>query len=42
MEFAENKSASQGQAHDNARQETDSDGFMNVPDGYEESGLPFN
>lgn len=41
LEFAESKAASQGDSSRPAPP-TDSDGFMNIPDGVEDEGLPFN
>lgn len=50
MEFAESKAA-QNRANGNndsymaggiLQQPTDADGFMNIPDGVEDEGLPFN
>lgn len=39
-EFAESKNAAQ--QNDGGNQRADSDGFMNIPDGIEDEGLPFN
>ena len=41
QEFAESKSANSGTATNSQRAEPDKDGFINVPDGIEES-LPFD
>lgn len=38
QEFADSKNSSSGQGQG----APDSDGFMNIPDGVEEEGLPFN
>ena len=41
IEFAESKAASaNGNIHEDAN--VSEDGFMNVPDGVEDEGLPFN
>ncbi len=40
QEFAESKGAGQGQQ--NQARQTDKDGFMDIPDGVEDEGLPFN
>ena len=50
QEFAESKNASQGAGHDGGYQAAQrpapasaiGDGFMNIPDGVEDEGLPFN
>ena len=49
QEFAESKAASAQNGNQNASAPTrpnvaqnDSDGFMNIPDGVEDEGLPFN
>lgn len=50
QEFAESKNASQGAGHDGGYQAVQrpapasaiGDGFMNIPDGVEDEGLPFN
>lgn len=41
LEFAESKRSQEG-GHDNQSRNTDPDGFMNIPDGIEDEGLPFN
>lgn len=41
LEFTESKSSQQSQNNDRP-QASNSDGFMNIPDGLEDSGLPFN
>lgn len=43
-EFAESKAAGEQskEEYNNERQKTDADGFMNIPDGVEDEGLPFN
>ena len=40
LEFCESKSSNQPQGND--RPQASSDGFMNIPDGIEDEGLPFN
>lgn len=40
MEFAESKRSQEGGQSPNRN--TDADGFMNIPDGVEDEGLPFN
>lgn len=42
QEFAESKNSSQQNSQDRPKPVTDSDGFMNIPDGIEDDGLPFN
>lgn len=50
QEFAESKNASRGAGHDGGYQAAQrpapasaiGDGFMNIPDGVEDEGLPFN
>lgn len=42
QEFCESKASQQSQNNDRPKPMTDSDGFMNIPDGLEDSGLPFN
>ena len=50
QEFAESKNVSQGAGHDGGYQAAQrpapasaiGDGFMNIPDGVEDEGLPFN
>ena len=50
QEFAESNNASQGAGHDGGYQAAQrpapasaiGDGFMNIPDGVEDEGLPFN
>ncbi|MBE5968807.1 MAG: single-stranded DNA-binding protein [Lachnospiraceae bacterium] len=42
-EFAESKVAAGGSSEEGAPEPTvDSDGFMNIPDGLDDEGLPFN
>ena len=41
QEFAESKTASSNQTPEYAPQ-TDADGFMHIPDGVDDEGLPFN
>lgn len=40
LEFAESKRSQEGGQSPNRN--TDADGFMNIPDGVEDEGLPFN
>lgn len=40
QEFCESKSSNQSQGND--RQQTSSDDFMSIPDGLDDTGLPFN
>ena len=40
QEFCESKSSNQSQGND--RQHTSSDDFMSIPDGLDDTGLPFN
>ena len=40
LEFCESKSNNQSQGND--RQQTSSDDFMSIPDGLDDTGLPFN
>ncbi len=42
LEFAESKAASEGNSSRPAPSNAASDGFMNIPDGVEDEGLPFN
>ena len=41
LEFAESKRSQEG-GQGNQNRNTDADGFMNIPDGVEDEGLPFN
>ena len=41
LEFAESKRSQEG-GQGNQNRNVDSDGFMNIPDGVEDEGLPFN
>ena len=41
LEFAESKRSQEG-GQGNQNRNTDPDGFMNIPDGVEDEGLPFN
>lgn len=41
LEFAESKAASEG-GSSRPKPQTDADGFMNIPDGVDDEGLPFN
>lgn len=42
LEFAESKAASEGNSSRPAPSNAASDGFMNIPDGVEDEGLPFS
>lgn len=45
LEFAESKGSGDNAGSQNRQQaqpQTDKDGFMNIPDGVEDEGLPFN
>lgn len=45
LEFAESKGSGDNagsQSRQQAQPQTDKDGFMNIPDGVEDEGLPFN
>lgn len=45
LEFAESKGSGDNagsQSRQQAQPKTDKDGFMNIPDGVEDEGLPFN
>jgi len=41
MEFCESKSSERSNNAANAKQKTDADGFMNIPDGVDDDDLPF-
>ena len=41
-EFAESKNAQQGSSTTSSAQQADPDGFMVIPDGVDDIGLPFN
>lgn len=42
QDFCDSKPASSGNSGNYAGAATDSEGFMNIPDGVEDEGLPFN
>ena len=42
QEFAESKAASQSSGNAYPQKTVDQDGFMNIPDGLEDDGLPFD
>lgn len=42
QEFCESKASNQQSQNNDRPQPSNSDGFMNIPDGLEDSGLPFN
>ena len=42
QDFCDSKPASSGNSGNYAGAATDSEGFMNIPDGEEDEGLPFN
>ena len=42
QEFAESKAAASGNQEGNSQPAASGDGFMNIPDGVEDDGLPFN
>ena len=42
QDFCDSKPASSGNSGNYAEAATDSEGFMNIPDGVEDEGLPFN
>ncbi len=42
LEFAESKRSQEGGQNNQNRGNVDDDGFMNIPDGVEAEGLPFN